>query len=323
MEIADLSPEVFNRLEETFFPYLAKKRARILKRGLRFVHYTDGEAAQSIIRNKAVWLRSTTCMNDFSEVRHGLGCFAGSWHGDSGKALRSALNKCHPNIDIELNELFERHAGVLVAGSFVVCFSEHMPREREHGRLSMWRAYGNNTGIGLVLNPAPFFLKTNALNAFSSPVAYLDDNDYRRLVAQIAAAAEAQCDVISMLSREAVRQLVFNMFRFGILCTKHPAFAEEREWRVTFTPAINPSRVLLRNVRTMRGVTQTMFDIPLKNIPAEGLVGIEVPELIERVIVGPTQYFDAVREAFWWALHDAGFAKPHDLIIRSGVPLRT
>lgn len=323
MEITDLSPEGHNRLEEAFFPHMARKRARVLNRKLRFVHYTDGEAAQSIIRNKAVWLRSTTCMNDFSEVHHGLGCFARCWNGDSGKALRSALNKCHSNIDADLNELFERTAGVLVAGSFVACFSEHMPRERAHGRLSMWRAYGNNTSIGLVLNPAPFFLKTNALNAFSSPVAYLDDHDFQRLVGQIAAAAEAQCDIISALTRESVRQLVFNVFRFGILCTKHPAFAEEREWRVTFTPGINASKVLVRNVRTLRGVTQTMFDIPLKNIPTEGLVGIEVPEIIEQVLIGPTQYYDAVREAFWWALHDAGFERPHDMIVRSGVPLRT
>src|SRR4051794_36059773 len=91
-----------------------RKRARVDKRNLRFIHYTDGEAAQSIIRNKAVWIRSTTCMSDFEDVHHGLACFARSWEGYSSKALRSALNKSRAL----------------------------------HGRLSMWRSYRTNTSIG-------------------------------------------------------------------------------------------------------------------------------------------------------------------------------
>jgi hypothetical protein len=66
-----------------------------------------------------------------------------------------------------------------------------------------------------------------------------------------------------------------------------------------------------------------MLDISHKNIAEQGQVGVEVHELVEKLIVGPTQYFDAVREAFWWVLHDAGFQNPNDLIVRPDVPLRT
>ena|ERR1700689_4939027 len=38
---------------------------------LRFVHYTSAEAALQIIRQKRLWMRNTTCMADYREVRHG------------------------------------------------------------------------------------------------------------------------------------------------------------------------------------------------------------------------------------------------------------
>jgi len=34
------------------------------------VHYTSAEAALSIIGDKRVWIRNTTCMSDFREVEH-------------------------------------------------------------------------------------------------------------------------------------------------------------------------------------------------------------------------------------------------------------
>jgi hypothetical protein len=45
MRCADSSRETFDRLESTFFPYMRRKRARVGKGNLRFIHYTDGEAA--------------------------------------------------------------------------------------------------------------------------------------------------------------------------------------------------------------------------------------------------------------------------------------
>jgi hypothetical protein len=262
-------------------------------------------------------------MNDYSEVRHGYDCLRRAWHGDSGRALQVALDRCHPSVASEAAQQFDKYTGLIVAGSFVSSFSEHDPSEDQYGRLSMWRAYCNPTGVALVLNAAPFFGKSDALKAYSSPVAYLSDAEFNQVIQGIAANVEREREFLASVDRSALRLALFNMFKFAILCTKHPAFTEEKEWRIVYTPGLLSSDHLMRNVRTVRGVTQTIYDLPLKNIPQEGLVGIEIPELLHKIIIGPTQYGAATANALWFLLQDAGVADPASRIVISGVPLRT
>src|SRR5262249_2069650 len=148
-----------------------------------------------------VWLRSTTCMNDFSEVRHGLDCLRRAWFGDSGRALRDAFEGCHPGIGAEVAQEFDKQTGMIVNGSFVACFSEHDPKEDVHGRLSMWRAYCNPTGVALVLNSGPFFSKSNALMAYSSPVAYMSDAEFTRMIYEISANVNSERAFLSSMHR--------------------------------------------------------------------------------------------------------------------------
>ena len=76
-------------------------------------------------------------------------------------------------------------------------------------------------------------------------------------------------------------------------------------------------------MRTLRGVTQPVYDMPLKDIPHEGLVGIEIPQLVHKIIIGPTQYGSAAWNALWFLLEDAGIDRPGERLVASGVPLRT
>jgi len=109
---------------------------------------------------------------------------------------------------------------------------------------------------------------------------------------------------------------------FGVVCTKHPGFAEEREWRVVYSPSMYPSNHLIRAIEVIQGVPQPVYKIPLKNIPEEGLVGAEIPELLDRIIIGPTQYRLAIWEAFMDLLRQAGVADPAKKIVLSNIPLR-
>jgi len=51
-------------------PYAAGRRAAVIERKGRFVHYTSAASALNIINTKTIWMRSTTCMSDYSEVQH-------------------------------------------------------------------------------------------------------------------------------------------------------------------------------------------------------------------------------------------------------------
>ena len=40
--------------------------------------------------------------------------------------------------------------------TYLTSISEHRNKEDTFGRLSMWRAYGETTGVALVMNNSPF-----------------------------------------------------------------------------------------------------------------------------------------------------------------------
>jgi hypothetical protein len=199
------------------------------------------------------------------------------------------------------------------------------PREnaREMGVVHNVSAPGRGDPQALVLNSAPFFLKSDVLKAYSSPVAYLSDHEFNEMIHKIAANVVRERDLLSSINRGLMVQILLNMFKFAILCTKHPAFAEEKEWRIAYTPGLLSSVHLTRHVRTLKGVTQPVYDLPLKDVEQEGLIGIEVPQLVHKIIIGPTQYLSAAHSALWYLLEEAGVSNPGERIVVSGVPLRT
>ncbi len=70
------------------------------------------------------------------------------------------------------------------------------------------------------------------------------------------------------------------------------------------------------------GTPQPIYKIPLRNIPEEGLIGVDIPEFLERIIIGPTEYSSAMREAFETLLTDAGVDDPAQRVHVSDIPLR-
>jgi hypothetical protein len=112
---------------------------------------------------------------------------------------------------------------------------------------------------------------------------------------------------------------MFNVFRNAVLCTKHPGFEEELEWRIIHQPSLVESRYLTRAIEVVRGIPQPVYKIKLDNSPVPGA---NLPDLITSIIIGPTRQPDAIAEAFMDALVTAGVADAHNRIITSTIPLR-
>jgi hypothetical protein len=138
----------------------------------------------------------------------------------------------------------------------------------------------------------------------------------------IASSVRENSDIVEKLGESPTIARVFHAFKFAALCTKHPGFAEEREWRVVHTPELEPSKRLIKSVEIVKGIPQPVYKIPLGNVPDEGFVGAEVDELLERLIIGPTQYPFAQFEAFAQLLADAGVKDPEKRINISEIQLR-
>jgi hypothetical protein len=92
--------------------------------------------------------------------------------------------------------------------------------------------------------------------------------------------------------------VVFNFLLATVVTLKHEAFHEEREWRVIYSPKRLPSQLMEQGTETIHGVPQIIHKIPLTGPPPDDLAGLDIPSMLDRVIIGPTQYAGPMWEAF-------------------------
>lgn len=261
-------------------------------------------------------------MMDYMEVEHGTRCLLDARQTEAGKEFNNALDDCFSSLASEVDSLIDAWIPGFRYDTFITCVSEHGNSEDTLGRLSMWRAYGGSAGVAIVINDNVMFQETDALAAYSMPVAYMNEDGLQNRLRQVAKAVRQDMDFVLTLGRERVKNIIFGMLRFTAICTKHPGFSEEREWRIVASPALQDSDVLVQQVETVRGVPQTILKMPLKNNPAQGLVGLAPAELIDRVIIGPCEFPSVMRRAFSSLLREAGISSPTERVYVSEIPLR-
>lgn len=203
-----------------------------------------------------------------------------------------------------------------------MCVSEHRAREDERGRLSMWRAYGGRNGVAMVFNGTAMFNTSNAIGAFSSPVFYGDPEEFAEEFERAAKGIADAVDALVHLGRDVVRNALVQMLRFAALSTKHPGFQEELEWRVIASPALYDTDRLIKEIEIVNGVPQRVIKIALENAPAHDLYGLDLPELIQRIIIGPCDFPLVTGQAFLEELSKAGVPNPPDRVVVSDIPLR-
>lgn len=307
-------------------PYAMEKIEQAKSANTRFSHYTSAYVATEIIEKNEVWLRNALVMNDFSEVQHGLYCLSEAWKDqDFGGRLRTILDGLKPGLSDELAKGFDERKNDRSAQSYLVSISEHgngTIDEDKYGRLSMWRAYGGENNVAFVFKNTPFLSESSALMAFTSPVLYADTARFKVEFKRVVENLEAHLDLAKTIGPDLVRQVIENAFHFAALSTKHPGFAEEREWRVIYSPTMWHSDRIKCSVTSVGGIPQRIYKIPLENYLDEGFVGATLPDLLEEIIIGPTENAFAIYDALVLKLEAAGVPNPSEKVRRSEIPLR-
>ena len=112
------------RLGWLFNPGAVKRLAGA--RAKRFVHYTQADAAMSILKDEVVWMRNASCMNDFTEVEHGLNCLSSAYRANGGSKFKGALDRIFDGARGELEALFDRWVCDIRWNIYITCVSEHV-----------------------------------------------------------------------------------------------------------------------------------------------------------------------------------------------------
>lgn len=302
---------------QIFHGYAAGKMNAMELAGGRFVHYTSAEAAAKMFAVPKLWLRNSQTMNDFSEIHHGKSVLFETYRGAVGQRFQAAINGIFPEITNVLEERFNQSLFEFEHDTYLASLSEHDDSEDNYGRLSMWRAYGN---VAIVLNRHVFLTPSDAIRACTSPVAYMDQPEFEQEFLAMTEKVERELAFLAGFDREIIIGVIFQMFRYAVLCTKHPAFKEEKEWRIIYSPSY-VSPLIEKTVEIIRGVPQLVYKIPLIDVPGQ-LEGAAPAGLVNRVIIGPTQFGSTMFDGLLQGMIGAGIPDAADKLWLSGVPLR-
>ena len=325
-----LTQEEVKRLEGIFNPVARSQREALYKPDsppwAKFVHYTSAESALKIITSKRLWMRNTTCMADYREVQHGydilVRCFARAQRRDS--FVRS-LEQCAPGSAIEAMKLFDQWLSDIRLNTYIASVSEHSVQEDQHGRLSMWRAFGdtNVARVALVIKVPSYSAGQNALKVIFSPVAYLDEKGAHNALETVIQNVCASTSFLATIARTELVGWIFNMFVAGVTCLKHEGFGEEREWRVIYSPNRVRSDLVDPSIETVGGVPQVVHRLPLDAARSEALADLDLYRMLDRLIIGPSSYPWVMYDAFIKALSAAGMTDAHNRVVVSGIPIRS
>lgn len=299
-------------------PQMIAETQKLASDQVRLVHYTSAENAMAIIKAERFWLRNVRCMNDYSEVQHGIQMLLRVF-GDKDNARRerlvAALDKVAEGAARAGISDFDEWIPTLPDSTFIGCLSQWDDVDPE-GRLSMWRAYtAKGAGVAMIMNKEPFVAETDELKAYSLPVAYLTELQFAQSLDNCLDAIEEHISEISILDFDTLRYAVFWWLLTMAVSLKHPAFAEEKEWRVIYLPNLWRSQVIEESVETIGGIPQVVQKIPLKHDPSNGLFGADLNNLMHRLVIGPSEFPLVLYDAFNEELKKRGVSDAAD---RSG-----
>jgi hypothetical protein len=315
-------------LESIFLAHASRRRNKFGQaQFVRFVHYTSAEAALKIISQKRIWMRSTACMTDYMEVQHGF-TILNRFFSDKGNETQfiNAVNNVAQGAAEEAMANFNKwwQARIIQFQTYIFSVSEHDDREDNHGRLSMWRASGNNKSRVAIVFKIPRASEAVAALAINfGPVAYLTDDEMNKLVPDVIENIGKNEVFLKAIPRQEIVNWIFHMLLWSATCIKHAGFHEEREWRVVYSPLIFKSQLVTTTTETIGGVPQIVFNIPIDRTVNPKLEDIDISKIFDRLIIGPSQYPITMMDAFDIALSAAGVIEARKKICISDIPIRS
>ena len=311
------------KLNKIFHCDYHKRMEELKKSTNKLVHYTSASAGLKILQNKEIWMRRVSCMNDFSEVQHGKDLFIDLWKNTEKDIVQKLTSLFSDNGDV-FNEVIgelEKISAFNILHSYITCFSEHLESEDKYGRLSMWRGYGKGTGIALVLKKDIFCSDYDSLGVCTSPVAYLNKDDIKDKFISLVTDLEENKQKIDFknIQRDDLHDFLIEWLEILILSIKHPAFCEEKEWRVI---SFENAKGIKKDIIDLNGMPQPVQKIPLSEKLQTDGDEFSVNEILDHIIIGPTQYAIPIYQALVEELEKLNVENAKGKVIFSDIPYR-
>lgn len=246
--------------------WLAEQVQQDLPRGPELLwHYTDAQGLLSIVESGVLWATNTRYLNDATELLHGLDVARERLLAYAGKAgLKAGTVQFVRGVgdpdQADVTGFLRRHLDV-----YVTCFCE------DGDLLSQWRAYAGRDSAG------GYALGVGTRPPLQGWVQEAGKGHRYRLRRVLYNQDEQEAAVDSLLSHlvpildaapeesdrwDAVASsLAEGLVDFAVCC-KHPAFAEEREWRIVYDRSSDQTPLDLHH-RSGRGLLVPYVELEL------------------------------------------------------------
>lgn len=244
--------------------------------------------------------------NDKAEIQQGLNIIRDSLNPKESSLIRDREYDKAQAINALRKHIFQPRFD-----AFVACFSGYPNESTEpnvQDQLGQWRGYGaDGRGVCISFEKTLFYKNTQPM-LLVSPVSY--DTEVQKKIVMLA--IEYWEHLISHKTEEFSAEKTAELLSTFIPLFKHPAFSEENEWRIVFTP----SQCEYNNIKFFEknGVKIPYFK--LKDIAAV-FKGVPLP--INEVMIGPSVDQDSLYESVW---HWMKQSRPECKISKSAIPYR-
>lgn len=290
------------------------------------VHYTSAEAAAKIISNQQIWLRHVRYTNDKSEIRYGIEKFFDVFR-DYRNSYYDVIDQIDPQKGREIfDEYFHRDLAFAHEDSYIVCFSNHERHEVNNasfGLLSMWRSYGRNNAVCIVLNSDHFInMSSEVKNAPLIKIRYKDGPLLvKREIERFLGIIQKNIELLKKNPVYSIDNIVHKL-KCEILTLKHPSFSEEREYRVVFSPNIPSNIINGPDLTFINEKPQLVYNIPLDVMESDNNINYNIENIIDKIVIGPSDFQYENLNLFVHLLRTKGVKNPKERVVIADIPLR-
>ena len=309
-------------LNQVFRPFYQERLQQMDLHDTRFAYYTSASTALNILRGKQLWMRAAACMNDYKEIDYGIQLLNQSIY--TSETRRQRIHHLvdelgwPPTFLSDLLGDLNRNETELSTHTYLACLSEHPVEEDQRGRLSMWRAYGRKTGVAFVLKARPLLNPSRPLSLSLLPVEYLDEDGFSIAIDRLIESVEDNLDELRTIKAKSVMKYFTNILLYSLFSVKHPGFIEEREWRIIYQ---EHAHKLDYDLVVVDSVPQIIYKLPMLGANDKGR-GVLLNDVLDSIIIGPTEYGNVVYAAFVKALKELGIKNASGRVFMSNIPLR-
>lgn len=287
-----------------------------------FAHYTSKNSAVSIISNEELWLKKTSEMNDISEVKHGVEYVTNHFMSCKRNKLWGIVDNIYTGLSDEIIKSYNAWYDDLYGETYIACFTA-FEESSAYGRLSMWRGYGRETPVALILNNSFLDADNNLYGIIITPVFYYTDDQVLSFFSEFNGIAQGLLNNGGAnISREVVKSIFLQIFKTISFAFKHPGFSEEKEWRIVYRPS-EASQGRLRKVISSDGtINNSFYRLPLSPNNSASIHGVSIRNNLDHVLIGPTSNLENTKSEIKHVLTKTGFQNLESIIRSSNIPYR-